>query len=58
MYSGKIQPNLKIGIPILAVGVALIVVGIVIANPLLSNVGFLILIFVFSLIFRQRRHRW
>jgi len=56
VYLGKIQPNLKIGIPILAAGVALIVVGILIANPPLSIIGFLI--FVISLIFMPRRHRW
>ncbi|BCU68751.1 hypothetical protein [Stygiolobus caldivivus] len=56
VYSGKIQPNLKIGIPILAVGVALIVVGILIGNPPLYIIGFLI--FVISLIFIPRRHRW
>ncbi|BDC18270.1 hypothetical protein [Acidianus sp. HS-5] len=37
---GKIQPNLKIGIPILIVGVALIAFGIVIANPALYIIGF------------------
>ncbi|MBB5255050.1 hypothetical protein [Sulfurisphaera ohwakuensis] len=56
VYSGKIHPNLKIGIPILAFGIALIVVGIVIANPPLSIIGFFI--FVISLIFMPRRHRW
>ncbi|BFI74405.1 hypothetical protein [Sulfurisphaera ohwakuensis] len=56
IYLIKIQPNLKIGIPILAVGVALIVAGIVIANPPLFTIGFFI--FVISLIFIPRRHRW
>ena len=54
--SGKIQPDLKIGIPILIVGVALIAFGIVIANPALYITGFLI--FVISLFFMPRRHRW
>lgn len=56
IYLGKVQPNLKVGVPILTVGVALIAIGIVTANPPLSTIGFLI--FIVSLVFMPRRRRW
>lgn len=57
VYIVKIGPNIKIGLPILVLGIALVGSGIYLNNQILVLVGFLVA--VFSLVFfPRRRRRW
>jgi len=55
-YVVKVKPNIKVGAPILVIGVILIGFGIYINNTLVSIIGFVVA--VFSLVFFPRRRRW
>ena len=55
-YVVKVKPNIKVGAPILVIGVILLGLGIYTSNSLVSIIGFVVA--VFSLVFFPRRRRW